>query len=332
MLFRSNLDLERLTVYGYYQWRIIEPLALTAGITYDRLRFPDNALNAPLDNAEVTTDQISPKAGLIFTPGQRTTMRALYSRSLGGLFNENSFRLEPTQIAGLNQTFRSVIPESAAGPLPGAHIETYSASLDQSFDTGTFLGIAGELLNSHGDRGVGVFTNAFFAALVLPNLYSTTRQTLDFHEKSLLLTVNQLIGQEWSVGARYRASEANLKSDFPAVPDTALWQVSDPKMTDVSGVLQQLTLSLNYNHRCGFFGQFRSQWTKQTNDGYSPALAGDNFWQHDILAGYRFPQRRFEVHVGVLNLTDQDYRLNPLNLYAELPRHRTFTAGAKFNF
>jgi hypothetical protein len=289
-------------------------------------------LNAPLDNAEVTTDQVSPKAGLIFTPGQRTTVRALYSRSLGGLFNENSFRIEPTQIAGLNQTFRSAIPESAAGLLPGAHIETYAASMDQAFDTGTFLGIAGELLNSHGNRGVGVFTNDFFLPVVLPDQFSTTRQTLDFHEKSLLLTVNQLIGQEWSVGARYRVSEADLTTDFPDVPDTALWQASDPKKVDVSAVLQQLTLSLNYNHRCGFFGQFRSQWTKQTDDGYSPALAGDDFWQHDLFAGYRFAKRRFEVHLGALNLTDQDYRLNPLNLYAELPRHRTFVAGAKFNF
>jgi len=36
--------------------------------------------------------------------------------------------------------------------------------------------------------------------------------------------------------------------------------------------------------------------------------------------------------VGVLNLTDQDYRLNPLNLYPDLPRSRTFAASLQFNF
>jgi hypothetical protein len=36
--------------------------------------------------------------------------------------------------------------------------------------------------------------------------------------------------------------------------------------------------------------------------------------------------------VGVLNITDQDYRLNPLTLYNELPRERTFVASLKFFF
>ena len=327
---QRSLDVERLTFYGYYQWRIFEPLALTAGAAYDRLTFPRNILDAPINNAEETKDQISPKVGLIYTPWKRTTLRALYAQSLGGLFNENSFRLEPTEIAGLNQNFRSVIPESAAGLLPGAHIETYSASLDQSFASGTFLGVAGEILQSDGSRTVGAFTNSISVAL--PNRYSGTRQTLDFEEKSLLFTVNQLIGKEWDLGARYRISDANLKSDYPDVPATAIWQAQDPKQADQSALLQQLTLTLGFNHRSGFFAEWLSHWTAQDNSGYTPGLAGADFWQHDIVAGYRFLHRRAEVRVGLLNLTDQDYRLNPLNLTADLPRHRTFMVAAKFNF
>src|SRR5262249_42106678 len=152
--------------------------------------------------------QVSPKAGLIFTPWKRTTLRALYSQSLGGVFNENSFRLEPTQIAGLNQSFRSLIPESAAGLLPGAHLESYAVALDQSFDGGTFLGVAGEILKSDGERTVGVFSNTL--PFAVPNRYGGTRQTLDYEEKSLLFTANQLLGEEWSLGVRYRISDANL--------------------------------------------------------------------------------------------------------------------------
>ena len=33
-----------------------------------------------------------------------------------------------------------------------------------------------------------------------------------------------------------------------------------------------------------------------------------------------------------LNITDQDYRLSPLNLYNELPRARTLTARLQINF
>jgi hypothetical protein len=325
-------DVERFSTYGYWQWRIIEPLAFTAGVTYDQLRFPNNALNAPLDSTEDTKEQVSPKVGLTYTPGPGTTVRAMYSQSLGGLFNENSFRLEPTEIAGLNQSFRSVMPESVVGLIPGAHIEAYSASVEQSFTNGTFLAVAADWLNSDGTQSEGVFTNSFFIPSVLPGQYTTTPQTFNFQEKNLAFTVNQLLGREWSAGARYRLSEADLSSDYPAVPATALWQATDPKHMDVSAVLQQLTLSLNYNHRSGFFGQFRSQWIHQENDGYTGGLAGDDFWQQDVMLGYRFAKRRIEIHVGVLNLADQDYRLNPLNLTAELPRNRTFVAGAKFSF
>jgi hypothetical protein len=37
-----------------------------------------------------------------------------------------------------------------------------------------------------------------------------------------------------------------------------------------------------------------------------------------------------EVRVGVFNLTDQDYQLNPLTLYSELPRERLFAASFRF--
>jgi hypothetical protein len=36
--------------------------------------------------------------------------------------------------------------------------------------------------------------------------------------------------------------------------------------------------------------------------------------------------------VGVLNLLDNDYRLDPINQYAELPRSRTFYARLLLNF
>jgi len=51
-----------------------------------------------------------------------------------------------------------------------------------------------------------------------------------------------------------------------------------------------------------------------------------------LLAGYRFFRRHAQVQVGVLNLTGRNYELNPLNLYTELPRTRTFTASCQFHF
>jgi outer membrane receptor protein involved in Fe transport len=62
------------------------------------------------------------------------------------------------------------------------------------------------------------------------------------------------------------------------------------------------------------------------------AQPGDDFVQLDLHAGYRFFRRKAELSVGILNLTGQDYRLNPLTTYSELPRERVFTARFSFRF
>jgi len=61
-------------------------------------------------------------------------------------------------------------------------------------------------------------------------------------------------------------------------------------------------------------------------------LPGDEFWQLNAAVGYRSPRRHFEVSLGLLNLTGQDYFLHPINLYPDLPRQRTLAAKVQLNF
>ena len=63
-----------------------------------------------------------------------------------------------------------------------------------------------------------------------------------------------------------------------------------------------------------------------------PDLPGDDFWQFNLYAGYRFPRLRGAVTVGVLNLGGEDYHLNPLTPYNELPHERVFVARLRLNF
>jgi outer membrane receptor for ferric coprogen and ferric-rhodotorulic acid len=70
----------------------------------------------------------------------------------------------------------------------------------------------------------------------------------------------------------------------------------------------------------------------QSNRGYTPDRPGDDFWQFNVHLGYRWLQRRLETRISLLNLTDRNYRLNPLNLTAELPRERTLAMSLRFNF
>lgn len=61
-------------------------------------------------------------------------------------------------------------------------------------------------------------------------------------------------------------------------------------------------------------------------------LPGDEFSQLNFWLGYRLPRLAGDVSIGLLNATGTDYRLNPLNAYAELPRERVIATRLRFRF
>jgi Tfp pilus assembly protein PilF len=321
-------ELDRASLYAYDHWQILQSLQLIGGVSYDRLHYPEDVDTAPITDQAATRARVSPKAGFILTPWRNGHLRGAYTRSLGGVFFDNSVRLEPVQLAGFTQAFRSLAPESVVGLVPGTRFETWDLGFDQSFKTATYFGISGELLNSDADRLVGAFNGP--TTLFGPTTATTESQTLGYREKSLLVTVNQLLGREWSCGARYRLTDADLAVRFPAIPATTPGVSAIDQ--DTAATLQQVNLFLGYTHPCGLFTQLESVWSAQSNRHYSPDIPGDNFWQFNLFVGYRFPRRQAEVRVGILNLADRDYQLNPLTLYQELPRKRMLTASLKLNF
>jgi outer membrane receptor protein involved in Fe transport len=324
---------KRFSIYGYHQWQIFEPLQLIGGVAYDHITYPENFRTAPVSGNEKTSDQVSPKAGLIWTPLQNTTARFAYIRSLSGASVDQSYQLEPSQVAGFIQNYRSVIPESIAGANAGADFDTYDLSLEQKFSTGTYLSVAGQILDSSVDRVDGAYSyNPLSLTQPFP-VPSGLKENLDYSEKSLVFTANQLLGKEWSLGARYRLSEAVLNDSYVDVPNSLPGGfVNFQPRQRTEGTLNQLTLSANYNPPCGFFAEGDALWFGQSNAGYTPAEPGDDFWQFNAYAGWRSPRRRMELTLGLLNIAGQDYKLNPLNVYNELPRSRTLMVRLQFNF
>ncbi|MGO9584733.1 MAG: hypothetical protein ACLP2Y_00780 [Limisphaerales bacterium] len=191
-----------------------------------------------------------------------------------------------------------------------------------------YLGVSGDLLYSDASPTVGTFDYTF---LVTPfPVPSGLHENLNYREQSLLFTANQLLGKNWSVGARYRISDARFNYSY-ALPNGVL---TNNFLTSQhsEAILNQVDLLAVYNHPCGFFAQADAHWYVQNNIDQVSTEPGDNFWQLNAFAGYRFLQRRAELTLGLLNLTDQNYNLNPLNLYNELPRSRTLDLSLRVNF
>ena len=315
----------RVSPYLYEYWQVAEPLLLVGGVSYDYQRQPRNLLFAPLDAGTEDRHQVSPKVALIWTPAAHSTVRAAYSRSLGGVDLDQSIRLEPTQLAGFVQAYRNVFPDSLVGGVGGATFETADVSLEQRFQTGTYVAVSGQYLRSWVDHEVGAFARDLFSG------EGPARQTdehLRYKEHSLDVSVRQLLSDSLTLGLRYRVSDARLTRTYPEV-DPAL---RSGAAAASRGLLHRVSVNGLYHHPSGFFAGTEAQWWSQQLRDDLAGVPGDDFWQVNFMAGYRSPRRRVEITVGLWNATGQDYRLHPVNLYPELPRTRTLFTQLRLNF
>ena len=98
-----------------------------------------------------------------------------------------------------------------------------------------------------------------------------------------------------------------------------------------------------FNNASGWFVQGDLTWFAQhnqertfTGDGNGTLrerdLPSDIFPMLNLAAGWRFPHQRGDVSVGVLNATDDSYKLSPVNFYNEMPHERVFFGRLRFRF
>ena len=326
-------DLDRVSGYGYYTVEPVQNLWLTAGGSYDRLISPENIRQAPVSAGEVTREYFNPKGALVWSPLTEVTFRGSYGQSLGGVIYDESFRLEPTQLAGFNQSFRNIISESVAGPVTGPLYETAGAALDLKLKTRTYIGLELDRLTTDVTRRKGAFESSSTSSLAGT---SSLKQELDYEERSAAIWLGQLIGNDWSFGLRYQFTRSELRTLLPEVPVT----VSGNADTIKSAQLHHLTLYGQYQHSSGLFARTEWDWYDQKNSeqhfsGGAPVrsdLPGDSFGQLNAFLGYRFPRQHGYLSFGMLNAAGGDYHLDPLNVYAELPRERIWTVRLLLTF
>ncbi len=314
--------------YLYWSWDVVPRLTLIGGMNYEYLEYPANHRFSPITAGEQSAHRWNPKAGVVWNPAPPTTVRAAYTESLGGVSFDQSIRLEPTQVGGINQAYRSLIPESVAGANTAPRLQMAGLSVAQRLRNDLHLGLSGEWLRSTVRRRVGVLSLEQDPGGSLVLVPGAARQSLRFDEQAILVTAHQLLGDEWALGARYRVSRTGLESgfddlgaDFPGLRGSTQTAIS-----------QQADVFAVFNHPAGPNARGEATWMDQTSDGYHPARGREDFWQFNTFIGYRWPRRQVELRCGVLNLTARDYRLDPLSVTSERPRERTFVAQLRFSF
>ncbi len=222
---------------------------------------------------------------------------------------DESVQLEPNQVAGFNQVFRSIISESTVGSVSAPTYETAGLLVENKFRTGTYVAVQGSLLRSEVDRRIGSFDATTVAGAIRPPIVAgSVAQALDYEEKSLIFTFNQLLGEEWSLGARYQVTHSDLTTSFRELPRPLLAALAESRE---QATLHEGQLFVLYNHPSGFFARVEGNWLQQSNVGYTPDTPGDELVQINAYAGFRFRRNFGEITLGFLNLSDQDYQTEP---------------------
>ena len=367
---RSNRDFERVNLYLYSILRLTSWATLTGGITYDRMKYPSNFTNVPIDDREASLRGFSPKVGLSLHPWRGATLRGAYTEGISGTSFDESVRLEPVQVAGFLQGYRSVISESLIGTVAGSQYKLAGASFEQKLPTRTYLGLEYNVLEQDLDRRIGATDSFDVFGSTIGNLPSSLNEKDIYRENILSASINQLVSDEWSFGASYRLTHAKFRQQLTGLGDSLARGLKNDFTVTYNGAtlngiaaaldktaetnLHRVNLYALFNHSSGFFLRADADWYRQENDSImlSPilpvpgdvdeprprmrqrnlGLPGDDFWQFNLLAGYRFHRNQCELSCGVLNLTGEDYRLNPLVPYAELPRDRTLVVRCRLTF
>ncbi len=314
---RVDPDYSRWVGYAYYTRELAKGLWATAGLAYDWQEYPFNTSNAPAGDELEKSSGLLPKAGVIWTPNDNLTLRLGYARSVGGATFDESVRLEPTQVAGFIQSFRTLVDGSEIGGLPSPEFDTTGAAILYKFPTRTYLGAEGFFRTAKAERGIGVLTLDR-----TPVDYSGSlqlREKIDYQEWGGSVYINQLLSDEWALGARYTYTHAELDSDYPELSAAGINQFA----TVESSALHQAETYLIWNHADGWFSRLSARLFAQDNSGYGTPRPDDTWSQLDLSVGKRFFQNRGSIEIGILNLTDENYRHNPLISLPESPRERT---------
>jgi hypothetical protein len=169
---------------------------------------------------------------------------------------------------------------------------------------------------------------------------SSFREQLEYRERTAGVTLNQLLQDDWALGGQYSFTRSELEFRTPALGQFFNINTGSfgPAKSSLRADLHRFNLFVLYNHPSGFFARTDLDYFLQTRSralvspGEIANVGDETLPQLGVQVGYRFPKQHGDITLGVLNLMDEDYRLNPVTPYNELPRERVFLARLRFKF
>lgn len=279
----------------------------TNAYVYSQISYPDNFFwtiggSADFYEDDETTDRdrFNPKFGLSVVPFSGTTLRAAVfrtvKRSLAGRQT-----IEPTQVAGFNQFFDD---------LNGAESWRYGLAIDQTFSPQIHGGI------EYSRRDIIISATS---------LRSYEIEDGDWNESLTRAYFYWTPTSFFAISAEYLFEEFEREDYF-----TSVEQVGDLET-------HRFPLGVNFFHPSGLSASLKCTYIDQDGKfGTEPAdyrYGGDRFWIFDTAVRYRLPKRLGIISVGALNMFDNDFDYQDMDLAKQtIFPERTIYGKATFSF
>lgn len=311
----TSARLNRWDLYSYLTFRLAPGLKITGGASFVDMSFPKNFRHPPTVSGEQSRNNFSPKVGLIYQPGTTWIVQGMYSQSLGSVSLEGAYRLEPTQVSGLTQTFRTLIPESQFGSISGQEVEI--AAMSVTFNPTDRVSFRLDAANREAcsEDSFGIFSRFLPATVWTPD---QTPVLFDFRERELVVAAQALVHDNFTVNLRHEYENTRVEQTYTEIP----MGVSPLSPRVFEGDSHLTTGTMVYSHQSGLFARTDLIGMILRNRSSSPTLGDEDVFLANLGVGFRTRGRRLEVEVGVLNLFDQSFIVNGLSSSLDLPRER----------
>jgi tetratricopeptide (TPR) repeat protein len=259
----QNADIKDSRLYVYGNVETDYDVTWTLGLSYE-----------DYENEGLDFDEVNPKLGLQWQLNSALVFRAALLKYVAPALANNR-TLEPTQVAGFNQSF-----DDASATIS----EQIAAALDWRPHRDVYAGVSMSRRDLESPAFIGVPDSLSEAVFE------------DQEERHHRIYVSWSPDSHWVLGVE--AVYDRFKTDDPSV-DTAL---------PLEVKTKSYPVTLRYFHPSGFFGYLGSTYVDQEyTDQVDSESGDDSFTVTDLSVGYRLPKRRGVVSITVQNVTDEEF-------------------------
>jgi tetratricopeptide (TPR) repeat protein len=256
---KDNAHLQQSNMYGYSLINWPENVTWTFGLSADYF-----------EGGIKDRNQLNPKAGILWSPLEGTTLRATVFRTLSRTLLASQ-TLEPTQVAGFNQFYDD--PE-------GTSAWRYGAGLDQRLPFNLLAGV-----------------EASKRDLKVPFQDLLTQEAQEAKWDEYFLRGYLYWAPHPMVALRTEYQFERFERQDNAPGEEGLVKVNT----------HRFPLGASFFHPSGVTLNVRGTYVDQEGDFAATGKGNDSFWVFDASISYRLPERYGFVSFGVFNIFNEEF-------------------------